>query len=475
MKIKNKFITRVHSYAVKLLKSGASRVYILNKEALCNSDLPANTRVRVDYSKHRIVITADENGNHKIMDTGRGELFELKNKATGEALGNVDAITATFRKGKIVLTLRRQDQLKLEREKSFIEALCAGKPLRTGSFFSGLGMLTYHLKKGLESRGIETELAFANDLSPLAMSCNLEGNPIWDDATNDAMAVVDELGQIPLDMIPKMHIAEAGYPCVAQSTLCEPANRDTNHPIVGTLFIDFVAALKQANPAIIIIENAPAFANSQTLDFISREMKGYRLSTANFNAHDFGEIEGRRRACVVLVSEGLPDFDIKQLSAPASPQRPVFGDYLDDIPATSEKFRHFAHLHRKTADKRVNYANAVHHRNETKIGTITASYAAKAGAPFVAHPTDPMLQRFIETHEHARIRKVPEKLFSLMSDIAEGRHQLVSKKGSKSAVHRLLGNGVSEKVWQSIGAFLGRYINTIMPQQSLEFAEQKAA
>jgi DNA (cytosine-5)-methyltransferase 1 len=86
-----------------------------------------------------------------------------------------------------------------------------------------------------------------------------------------------------------------------------------------------------------------------------------------------------------------------------------------------------------------------------------------------------MLQRFIEAHEHARIRKVPEKLASLMSDIAEGRHQLVSKKGSKSAVHRLLGNGVSENVWQSIGTFLGRYINTIIPQQSLAFTALKAA
>jgi DNA (cytosine-5)-methyltransferase 1 len=475
MKIKSKFITRIHSYAVKALKSGARRVYIQNREALRNSDLPANTRVSVKYNKHRIVITADENGSHKIMDTGRGELFELKNKATGESLGNVDSITATFRKGKIILTLRRQDQLQLEREQSLIDALCKGKSLRTGSFFSGLGMLTYHLKKGLESNGIKTEIAFANDLSPLAMACNLEGNPIWEDATSDASAVVDELGQIPLDMIPKMHIAEAGYPCIAQSTLCDPALRDTNHPIVGTLFVDFLAAIKQANPAILIIENAPAFANSTTLDFIRREMKGYRLSTANFNAHDFGEIEGRRRACVVLVSEGLPDFDISQLTAPASPQRPLFGDYLDDIPGTSEKFRHFAHLHKKTADKSVNYANAVHHRDATKIGTITASYAAKAGAPFVAHPTDPMLQRFIEAHEHARIRKVPEKLASLMSDIAEGRHQLVSKKGSKSAVHRLLGNGVSENVWQSIGTFLGRYINTIIPQQSLAFTALKAA
>jgi len=473
--MKRNFITRVHSYAVKVLKSGASRVYIQNREALRNSSLPANTRVSIKYSKHRIVITADENGTHKIMDTGRGELFELKNKATGEALGAVDAITATFRKGKIILTLRRQDQLRLEREKSIIEALCAGKPLRTGSFFSGLGMLTYHLKKGLEARGIETEIAFANDLSPLAMSCNLEANPIWDKATSDATAIVDELGQIPLDMIPQMHVVEVGYPCIAQSTLCEPDLRDTNHPIVGTLFVDFLACIKQANPAVVIIENAPAFANSTTLDFIRREMKGYRLSTANFNAHDFGEIEGRKRACVVLVSEGLPEFDISQLKAPASPERPLFGDYLDDIPADSDKFRYIDHLHRKTADKSVNYANTVHAPDATKIATITASYAAKAGAPFVAHPTDPMLQRFIEPHEHARIRKIPAALAALMSDIAEGRHQLVTKRGSKSAVHRLLGNGVSEKVWQSIGDFLGQYFARLKPQSALPLSFLQAA
>ena len=83
------------------------------------------------------------------------------------------------------------------------------------------------------------------------MSCNLEGNPMWDSASDDAMAVVDSITNMHTYNIPKHNIATVSYPCLGFSLLIDQERRDLQHPICGDLFISLVNALKQGNPAAI--------------------------------------------------------------------------------------------------------------------------------------------------------------------------------------------------------------------------------
>lgn len=461
------FIKRIHLYAVKLLSNGASRIYIQNSEILRAANLPAGTIVNARYEKNRITITRDANGSNKVMGTQRGELLELKNQMTREAIGCVTRVTATFRSGKVIITLCKSDRAQAEREHRILNT---NKPYRIGSFFSGLGMLSYFIKQGLMSAGVKTQMAFSNELDPLAMSCNMEGNPIWRDATSDAIAVCAPLSEVDLNDIPTLDIVEAGYPCVGQTTLCAKASRDIEHDTVGLLFIDFIAALKKANAAIIIMENAPAFINSNTLRYMEKELIGYRFEKRNLQAYNFGDIESRNRSVVIAISSGLPEINLDLLMPPEIVDRKTFGHYLNNVPADSTKFRHFAHLHRKDACTKVNYKNKLYRPEDDRIATITATYGApKAGAPYVAHPTDPMLQRAIEPSEHSRIRHLPEPLKVLIDKVVDGSHPLVSTRGSITAAHRLMGNGVARFVWEATGNYIGRYLQSLKSQSSINF------
>ena len=232
------------------------------------------------------------------------------------------------------------------------------------------------------------------------------------------------------------------------------------------------AAIEKMNPSVICFENTKAFINSKTLDLIKRQLTGYRFEQVILDSHDFGEIESRRRACVIAVSEGLPSLGLVDLKPPVVHSRPILSDYMEAVPEDSPLWREFAHLIRKDKDTRTNYRNTLYSGCASKIGTLIASSAsAKAGSPMIRHPTNPNLQRQVTELEHARIRDLPKGVFDQVMAVANGTHQLVSKRGSKTAVHRLCGNGVSKKVWQKVGQFLGRYLTNdvsgVKPQLDL--------
>jgi DNA (cytosine-5)-methyltransferase 1 len=135
---------------------------------------------------------------------------------------------------------------------------------------------------------------------------------------------------------------------------------------------------------------------------------------------------------------------------------------MDNIAPDSTLWREMAHVKRKVDDPRLNFKNTLYTGNETKIATITATYAApKIGAPMVSHPENPYLQRQFTVNEHAKIRQLPERMHNAVMDIATGTNPLVSKSGSITAAHRMLGNSVSKSAWVHMGKVIGDYLNQL--------------
>jgi DNA (cytosine-5)-methyltransferase 1 len=454
------FIARQHKYAVKLLKTGASRIYIQNAELLKACGLLKNENISVTYKRNRIEVRLDPSGDQKIMDTGRGELLELKNKHVTKAIGENTFVSVTFRKGVAIIMVHGLSQRQIDREHDIIQSVIKGIPLRKACFFSGLGMLSYHLSQGLAKQGISSQIAFANDNNELAMACNLSGNPMWHTATDDATVLVDDLGEAQFMDLPTVNYVTIGYPCVGFSNLATAENRDMDHPFCGTLFIPLIAALRKMNPAVIVFENTPRFEDSDTLNAIAKEMSDYTFTSMKLDGHDFNEIESRKRVCVVAVSKGLPAFDFATLTSQFKhePTRTV-NDMLEPLPLDSERWREMAHVRARDDMKNIGYRNALYYGHETTMTTLPASYGPpKAGVPMIAHPTNPDLQRQVLPSEHANLRDLPDSLKEVVMDVWEGRHPLVSKRGSFSAAHRLLGNGVSKRIWFSMGYAFGGYL-----------------
>jgi DNA (cytosine-5)-methyltransferase 1 len=460
------FIKRISKYAVKVLSTGAARVFIQTKKHLETAGLSAGTRVSITYLKHKITIKPDVNGTQVIQDTTRGQLLELRNKSTYESIGDLEFVTVTIRKGIVIVTIHSNDKKRLAREESLVNDLRDGNPIRYSSFCSGTGMLAYHLKKGFEKAGVKTQIAFAMDACDVAMEVNVAGNPIWDNASEDAVAITDTFEGIDLEDLVHSHFVEVGLPCVNQSTLCAKDSRDLAHPIVGTLFVKLLACLHKINPAIVLIENTPAFVNSQTLSILKREMPGYRFEETMLNAHDYGELEARKRTCVLAISEGLPEINLTDLIAPKNVVRKPLSSILRPVADDSPLWRKMEHIKRKVSDPKLNFKNTLYTGVETLISTVTATYAApKVGTPMIAHPTDPDLQRQLMVEEHGDLRDLPESMRQEIMSVESGDHPMVSSRGSKTKAHRLLGNGVSGKVWNAVGEFIGNYLNTLIPMR----------
>jgi DNA (cytosine-5)-methyltransferase 1 len=452
----HRFITRNFRYKVKALKNGAARIYVQNAEALKAAGFLRDSKIAIRNQKNRIEIRLDPNGTNKIMDTGRGELLELKNKATADAVGHAEYVSVTFRQGKLIITVHAQDAARCRREADFVRRLSTGKPLRSGCFFSGLGMLSYHLKQGLARQGIASEIAFANDNNELAMACNLEGNPMWQHASEDVQAVVDDLAALDMTSLPEVSYVTVGYPCVAFSALAKAASRDLDHPDCGTLFIPLIAALRAMNPAFMVFENVPRFAGSQTLSLIKRALPDYHFAETVLDGHDYHELESRKRVCIVATSRGLQPLLLNAIpslfeDAPAQ----TVADILSDVPLDAPAWREMAHVKRRDDMAHLGYRNCVYYGTETRMVTLPASYHAKAGVPLIGHPTQPQLQREVQPDEHARLRQLPPSLVDCVLRVWRGEHPMVGRRGSASAAHRLLGNGVSRRVWESVGASLG--------------------
>jgi len=458
------FINRQCRYAVKVLANGSARIYLKNQENLRASGFLANSKIDIKYGIRKIIIKLDAKGSNKVMDTARGELIELKNKATAVALDNKTLASVTYRVGVIIISIHKEIEAIINRESTLIKKIKENTALRTSCFFSGLGMLSYHVKTGLNMNGVKTEISFANDNNELAMSCNLAGNPMWEAASDDAIAIVDDLNSLYYQDIPQSDIATVGYPCVAFSLLAQKQNLDLDHPQCGTLFIPLIAALRKSNPAVIIFENTPRFGDSKTLDLIKRSFPDYNFNQKVFNGHDFNELESRKRVCIVATSKGLPSFDLAAVTSIFSDSKPrTVSDILSQtIPSDSPLYREMAHVKRRDSMTNVGYKNNLYHGDELSMVTLPASYGApKAGTPMIAHPTDPNLQRQIQPDEHGNLREIPQTLFDAVMDVWNGVNPLVKSSGSFSGAHRLLGNGVSRRVWQSIGFHLGNYLNEL--------------
>ncbi|MEZ8238617.1 MULTISPECIES: DNA cytosine methyltransferase [Vibrio] len=464
-------ITR-ETYSVKHIANGVGRIYIKNSKILRQNGYVAGAQFSITERKHALKLTLCNDGTKSVNKTNRGELVEIRSKMVGAVLNGVSKVNVTFKQGIIYIEVALVELKRMIREAALIKSLLNEIPLRFASIFSGIGTLSYQIKKGLQSQLIESEIALSIDSDTLAMNIQIEGNPIWNTPTEDAQAYGVDIRDIDVDQLKSVHVAEVGYPCVGQSTLCPASRRDLDHPEAGTLFIPLIGIIKKLNPALIILENSVPFIKSQTLSLMEREFDflGYRLQTTKINGYDNGDFEERRRACAVLISKGLPELPLDQFYPPSDIERSTFNSIRDDIADNSDKWSLMEHVTKKSNDTRLNFKHNLLIGDEDKVATLTAGYASpRIGSPMVAHDNyeENGLQRLISNLEHSRIRGIPDQLWRVLEKVGAGNHSLVSKRGNTSHVHRMLGNGVSPKAWFNLSAFIGGYLRNLAYKESL--------
>ncbi|WP_390240728.1 DNA cytosine methyltransferase [Vibrio sp. R78045] len=455
-----KLINRVQKYSVKHLSSGASRIYINNSFYLRLIGFVAGVRYSLKETTSGFILKFDENGTNCVMSSGRGELVELKNKTVAKKFESCNSVRVVFSKDGISITSSVTDSAIRRRNESLKFKVNNNLPLKLGSLFSGLGLLSKCIKDGLFSSGVLTEMEFANDNDELVLNCNIQGNPIWKDASKSAVATGEDIQDLVTQNLPEVDVLEVGLVCKNQSKLCPSHMRDLNHSVVGTLFMSLLSVIRKMNPAVLLIENAQPFLTSQTFDLLSRELiKDYTLSTTVLEGYAFGDYEERKRGCIVAVSKGLPELSLSSFASPISVDHKPLSEILEPIDADSVLWKKMGHVKKKLLDPKLNFKNVLHYPNDTKIKALSATYASpKIGSPMVGHPNDSDLQRHFTWLEHSRIRRVPESLERVLETVANGTHCMSRTKSNVGAVHRMCGNSVSPLPWTALGEFIGNFL-----------------
>lgn len=460
------FVSRVFNYSCKHLKNQVARIYVQNSDLLESAGMTANTPISVTYERNKVTVKVVPASNKMIMQTARGALLELRDKATGTSFSGFDEVVLTVRKGVITFTVSNSDQRRLKRDRALWHKLATNQPLDYASLFSGVNLLTYNLMKGFKKAGLNSQINFANDIDELALTCSLEGNPIWKTSSPNAMASTQDIRDLPLEDLPQADVVEVALPCINQSKLCRPESRDIDHPVVGSLFIHVLAVLKVMNPSIILFENPVPFESSVTLKLIKKELsRDYKFETTRLVGHSFGDFEERERSCIVATPHSFPSLELDSFTVPTQVSHRPLSDILEPVPLDSPRWKRMEHVKTKANDPRLNFTNKLYSAADTKIATLIASYhSPKVGAPMIAHPTNPELQRQFTGLENSRIRRTPASLEAVFKRVIDGTHSLVTKRGNTGAVHRMCGNSVSPMPWRALGHWIASKLIAVSDQ-----------
>ena len=396
-------------------------------------------------SKIRTVSGKEKNGREiPVIDLNSNDLLAI--------FDGMDAVRMIVRKGEVVFVPMASEMRKRERLGRIKRKLANGMPLKIGSAFHGGGVLSHAVHAGLERSGIKTEAAFINELREDLVSHAIDHNDVIADKTMIISAPAQEVVQDQwlMKQLPVVDVLEMGIPCSGASVAGRAKKGlalPEEHEEVGHLVFSALVILNKTQPACVLIENVPQYANTASASILRYQLRdmGYDTHEAVLNGKDFGSLEARERWCLVGVTKGL-EFSFDQL-VPKPHLVKKLADVLDDIPADDPRWSEMKGL----KDKQVRdiaagkgFKMQTFGAEDSKIATITKGYAkVRSTDPKIKHPTNPDLLRQLTPAEHARIKQVPEHLISGLSI---------------TLAHELLGQGIVYEPFAQTAELLGNSI-----------------
>jgi len=327
-----------------------------------------------------------------------------------------------------------------------------GDPIAMGSLSHGGGILSNAIHAGLEKAGIDSYLAFANDIDVDLLEHTQNHNEVWSENTQFVGMPMQELAfdEYAVSKLKTVECLELGIPCSAHSVAArakkgKEQSLPEDDPSVGHLAVAFLAIVARVNPAVIVLENVRPYQSSASMSIIRNQLRdmGYQIHERILNAADWNCLEARIRMCMVAVTEGMA-FDFEQLLVPEKTQRKL-GEIMDDVPLDADCWSPMDYLKVKEvrdAAKGSSFAMQIFDSESDHIGTIRKGYHKNGSSdPKIRHPENPDLLRLLNQYEHARCKGIPEHLITGMS---------------KTSAHELLGQSVSHPPFVSVGELVGR-------------------
>jgi len=443
----------IDGYYIKNIKQnrGAPRIW-LDSHAK-RAGFEPGQRYNVIVQGRTIVLQANPDGSRGVVGKKDGDknnpVIDLNSRELLAIFDGMSSIRVAVKQGEIFLLPLASELKKQERFGRLKAKLEAGEPLAVGSLSHGGGILSHAIHTGLKEAGVESKLAFANEIREELLDHAAIHNDAWNEDTIPIAAPLQEFAfdERGVAALPRVEVLEAGLPCSGASRAGKAKRGLAHaeaHPEVGHVVVGALVILSKVNPAAVVFENAPGYETSASADILRNQLRdmGYVCHERMLRGKEWGALEDRTRWVMVAVSEGI-EFDFDQL-VPPGPGQERIGDVLDDIGPDHPAWSTMPGLRAKEIRDREagkNFAMQVFGADSDKVGTITKGYSkVRSTDPKLRHPTDPDLLRQFTPGEHARMKGVPAHL-------VEGV--------SATIAHQILGQGVVYQPFVGVGKHLG--------------------
>lgn len=447
---------------------GAPRVYLDGLQAIRAGFAPGerfDVLLEGEGERERVALIKNPEGTRIVSakrSRGAGTdaqvpVIDINSKELLAIFEGMAAVRVVVSPQGVYLLPLASERKKRERLSRLSNKLQQGQPLLMGSLSHGGGVLSHAIHQGLTDAGVECELAFANEIREDLLLQAIAHNDAWSPATMALNLPIQEAAQDDwlLDQLPKLDVLEMGLPCSGAGRAGRAKrglSKMEDHPEVGHLVFAALLILTKVQPAIVVLENVPLYAETGSAMILRHQLRdmGYDCHEAVLEGRDHGSLENRVRWCLVAVTQGV-EFDFENL-APAVRIVERVRSVLDpSIGPSDPRWRAMNHLKAKRERdeaKGSNFKMQIVDADDTSVPTLRKGYH-KGGStdPLLQHPDDPNLLRLFTAEEHARIKQVPPHLMAGLSD---------------TIAHQLLGQGIVYEPFRAVGQRIGDAISALL-------------
>jgi len=411
---------------------------------------------RRDHLVLRLSPKGDRIVSYKEVDGRKKPIIDLNGLWLLEVFRGGSPLRMIMQRGSIVIAPPASEKRREARLTRLLRKLLGGKPLAVGALAAGAGILDHAIKAGLAAGGIRSHLAVVNEIREELVEHAAAHNEAFDAQTLALMGPLQEIAfdQRVMARIPKVDIVIAGLPCSGASVAGRAKRKLScaeEHPLVGHLVASALAVIVWLNPSVLILENVPTYANSASAAILRGQLRdlGYEVHEREFLATEWGDLERRKRWCLVAVTRGI-EFDLQALQPPAFEPRQL-ASILEPLEAVADRFSTMQSLKEKEARDQAagrNFLMQIFNGEESHINTLTKGISkGRSTDPKIQHPEDPELLRNPTHREHARAKGVPEHLIAGLCE---------------STAHEVLGQGVCYSPFKSLGEYLARTLQRFL-------------
>lgn len=402
-----------------------------------------------------LVISLNDSGERRVSkktySSGREvPVLDINSKEDLAALQGCESIRVVFSEGRVYLSPLASEQRRVRRLSRLRDKLQAGQSLAVAGVCAGGGVLSHAVHAGLDDAGVATRLALHNEIREDLVEHASEHNETIDEDTVLLQMPLQELAfdDALLKRVGEVDLMELGLPCSGAS-VAGRAKRSLSlpeaHPDVGHLVVGALALIAKLNPVACIFENVVPYASSASAHLIRQQLRdfGYETHEIELFGPDFGELEARKRWCLVAVSKGI-EFDLPALKPEPFVVRRL-GDVLEPPDSPALRWSPMEGLKAKRSRDAAagkGFKMQVFDGSETYIGTLTKGISKNRSTdPKIQHPREPQLLRVPTAREHARCKGVPEHLVDGLSH---------------TTAHELLGQGIVYRPFRQVAKHVGQ-------------------